>query len=144
MRPSEYLDALRERLKLPSDYALQPVLAVGKSAISRYRHNADTFGEPVALRVAELLQLDPARVLADMAAERAGSDAARSAWRRLAATVGAAMLAIFAAVPQDGLARPINGLGVDFSRSAECAFSAVARIVRRLALSLKLGTLSAV
>jgi hypothetical protein len=70
MKPSEYLDALRDELHLPSDYALIKELGVSKGAISNYRNNKTHFDDAVCRRVAELLGKHPGLVMIDMARER--------------------------------------------------------------------------
>lgn len=109
MRTNEYLDAVRERLNLGSDYRLAKVLGVRTQAVSNYRHGRSGMADDVAVKVAELLQLDPARVLADMAAERSSSEEVRAIWSRVAATLSIAALAVFASVPGDAKAANLKG-----------------------------------
>lgn len=109
MRTNEYLDAVRERLNLSSDYRLAKVLGVHTTAITNYRHGRSRLADHVAVKVAELLQLDPARVLADMAAERSTSEEVKAIWSRVAATLSVAALAISASVPGDAKAANLKG-----------------------------------
>lgn len=111
MTTADYLDAVKSRLLLPSDYALQNVIGASRQQISRYRTGKDYLGDDVALRVAEILDVPPGRVLADVAAERAKSDAVREVWRRLSAVAaGGACAVILTAAPGDGNALPISRL----------------------------------
>jgi hypothetical protein len=80
MKPSEYLDALRVKLNLPSDYALQKPLGVTKAAISKYRNNRTHFDDTVCRRVAELLGKHHGLVMLDMAKERARTPEDQAAW----------------------------------------------------------------
>lgn len=80
MRTAEYLDLVRATLHLPSDYALQKPLGITKSQLSKYRTGADSLSDGIALRVAEICQLDAVRVLLDMHMERAKSPEIRAAW----------------------------------------------------------------
>jgi hypothetical protein len=48
----------------------------------------------MAIRVAELLELDPGYVLACMAAERAQRPVVREAWERLAASLAVLVMAV--------------------------------------------------
>jgi hypothetical protein len=80
MKPSEYLDALRQSLKLPSDYALQKPLGLSKSAISNYRRDKDFFSDEVAIRVAEALEMDAGLVVLDMHRERAKTPTEQRLW----------------------------------------------------------------
>jgi plasmid maintenance system antidote protein VapI len=81
---TELLDAVKTRYAIPSDNALAPRLGITRSMVSRYRNKGEAFGDETALRVAELLDLDPGYVLAVMHSERASNEAARTAWAKLA------------------------------------------------------------
>ena len=81
---NDFLDAVKARYGLPSDYALAAKVGLTRSGISGYRHGRSKLGEEAALKVAHLLELDEGYVLACMEAERAHSEAAKSAWERLA------------------------------------------------------------
>jgi hypothetical protein len=95
---SQYLDALKERLNVTSDYALAKHLGIRQSTISSYRHRGSHFGEDLSIRVAEILEIDPGEVLAAMAAERTKCPAARKAWARLSDSLMAGLLACFIGV----------------------------------------------
>ncbi len=84
MKTPEYLDLLREKLHLPSDYSLQKPLEVSKTAVSNYRNGKEFFSDVVAMRVAELLEIDAARVLLDAHIERSKTPEIRAAWMGLA------------------------------------------------------------
>ncbi len=85
MKTADYLDALKARLSLSSDYALAKRLDTSTAAVSNYRRGKRTFDALMAYRVAELLDLDPMRVLADMEAERATRPEVRQVWADIAA-----------------------------------------------------------
>lgn len=76
----DYLDAVKTRLNLPSDYAAAKALGVTRSAVSRYRNGVGVFDEIVAIRVAELLQIEPIEVIAACKAESAPDEHIRSVW----------------------------------------------------------------
>lgn len=76
----EFLDAIKARYNLPSDYALAPYLGVTRSSVSRLRNKQDFLGDSTALRVAELLDLDPGVVAAAAHAERARQPAEKAMW----------------------------------------------------------------
>lgn len=98
MRTVEYLDALKARYALPSDYALAPLLGITRSRMSRYRGGKDFLGDSTAIRVAELLEMSPQKVLADMYAERTKDPAVRRVWQQIARASQAAGMAVFAGV----------------------------------------------
>ncbi len=76
----EYLDALKARLDLPSDYAAAKALNVTRAAVSRYRNGQSVFDEPTAVRVAEYLDLDPLEVISACKAESAADAHMRAVW----------------------------------------------------------------
>lgn len=80
MNTTEYLDAVRAKLSLPSDYALQKPLGVTKQLISKYRTGAEVLSDAMAIRVAEILGIDAARVLLDAHIERSKTPEVRAAW----------------------------------------------------------------
>jgi plasmid maintenance system antidote protein VapI len=85
----EFLDAIKARHSVPSDYALAKFLGVSRQAVGHYRNTRDYLGPDVAVRVAKLLDLDPAYVLICTQAERERSESARPVWQGLAARLEA-------------------------------------------------------
>jgi hypothetical protein len=59
---------------------------VSQTTFSRWHNGDDHPSEEKAVQLAELLQLDPAFVLAVIRADKAKNEAARAAWSRIAAT----------------------------------------------------------
>jgi predicted transcriptional regulator len=80
---AEYLDAVKAKLELPSDYALAKYWGVSKQDISEYRAGKRTLGEDRAIAVAEILGIDPAEPLIASHAERAKSTQAKEVWTSL-------------------------------------------------------------
>ena len=68
-----------------TDYRLAKLLSITTTAISRYQNHGGTFGDDIALRVAELLGEKPLHVLACMNAERARNEAVKKVWQSAAA-----------------------------------------------------------
>ncbi|MFZ4756692.1 MAG: DUF3693 domain-containing protein [Burkholderiaceae bacterium] len=99
--PAEFLDLLRERLNLPSDYAVARLLGVTPQHVSRWRSGRGGFSDEQAARVAELLGIEAGYVLARLYEERSTSEAARVAWRDLAGKLApvAASLALLLLAP---------------------------------------------
>lgn len=85
MKTVEYMDEIMRRKRIPSDYALAKVLGVTKQTVSRYRLGLSQFDDAVALRVAELMSVNPGLVLIDMHAERTKNDEVRSVWEKVSA-----------------------------------------------------------
>lgn len=78
----EYLDAIKARLNLPSDYAVAKALHLTRAAVSKQRLGHNVFDDTTALRVAEILDVDPMEVIAAANAERARDDETRRLWER--------------------------------------------------------------
>ncbi|RQQ65558.1 DUF3693 domain-containing protein [Burkholderia stagnalis] len=95
----QYLDALKKRYDLPSDYAAAKVLGVTRAAVSRYRNGLSVFDEATAIRTADLLDLDPLEVIAACKAESATDARARRVWENAwGKATGAAVTAAVAVV----------------------------------------------
>lgn len=97
---AEFLDLLKERHGLKSDYAVAKFMGWSTSQISNYRHRG-SFNDTVALDVAESLKLPAGYVLACVAAERTRDPLLKSAWERVAERlkgVAAALLVGFVVV----------------------------------------------
>lgn len=92
MKTTEYCAALKRRWKISSDYELAKRLGVSKQAISNYVNGQRAFDVTTAARVAEILELEPLRVIADMELERGSSP---ELWKRLrdAAAIAGVMVA---------------------------------------------------
>jgi len=72
----EYLDAIKARHNWTSDYRIAKELEISLSLMSKYRNGKSTFGDEICLKVAKLLNINPAQVLIDIAAERTKSSKA--------------------------------------------------------------------
>jgi transcriptional regulator with XRE-family HTH domain len=77
---TEYLDEAKARLNLPSDYALAKAIGATRQAISNYRNGKTAFDDTTALKVAELLEVDPAIVVSAAHAERARKPEEKAVW----------------------------------------------------------------
>lgn len=81
MKPAEYLDAVKARLNLKSDYALAKALEVPNGNIAGIRHGARFIPLEMAFRIAITLELDPAQVVADLEEQREKNAKRRGFWR---------------------------------------------------------------
>lgn len=84
----EFLDAVKDRNSLTSDYALSNLLGITRSAVSALRNKKDFMGDSTAIRVAELLDLHPGYVMACCHAERAKKAEEKAAWASVIETLG--------------------------------------------------------
>ena len=100
----DYLEELKTKRNLPSDYAISKLLGVSHTRVSNYRVGRSHFDDEMALKVAELLEIDPAEVLAAMQAERTKCPQAKEVWKRLSESLAASVLVglftVFAPVEQ--------------------------------------------
>lgn len=70
MTPSEYLDASKAALQIESDYALAKKWEVSRFDISEVRRGKQPMTPYYCARVAEALNLEPMRVLADVESQQ--------------------------------------------------------------------------
>lgn len=80
----DFLQAVKARHCVRSDYALAPLLGVTRASVSRLQNGKDFLGDSTAITVGKLLQIDPAFVVACAHAERAKETAEKSLWQGLA------------------------------------------------------------
>lgn len=90
MKTIDYLELIkktyRQNDKPLSDNKLSQLLNIGRSAIHGYRNHNKTFSDNVAIKVSELLQIDPRIVLTDMnieRSERANHDESVTIWKSI-------------------------------------------------------------
>jgi len=81
---ADFLDLLRVELQLDSDGQLAKYFGVKRQMISRYRTNAGSFDDLLSLRVAEILDLDGAYVMACMHYQREERPTVKNAWKHTA------------------------------------------------------------
>lgn len=76
----QWLDAVKIKLDLPSDYAAAKALCVTRSTVSAYRNGKSVFDEKTCIRAAEILGVDPFEVIASAHAESSRDDRTRGIW----------------------------------------------------------------
>ena len=84
MTTIQLLDKLKKAYDIPSDYAVAKFLGVKQQTVSHWRRGRSAFDDEIALKVADLLELDRGQVLAWMHAERCKNPDARRAFLKLA------------------------------------------------------------
>lgn len=84
MTTNEYLDLVQESLIIESDYALAKALGVTRGAIYNYRNGLSTMNPKVAIKIAIVLNLHPAMLLAHASAERADTPEEAAIWDEVA------------------------------------------------------------
>ena len=101
MTPYELIVMYREKLRLPSDYAAAKRLGLSRAAISTIKSGTG-FSNETAWKIAEVIEMDPAEVIAicELARAERSDDAERVAmWKRRFQAVthtSAAVLALIA------------------------------------------------
>ena len=98
MKATDYLRAAKARTGKDSDYALAQALQVTRQQVSKWQRGIDVPAPLVAYRLAALLQLDPAAVVADIEAERAeraGKTDQVQAWREFSEKLSATAAVLF-------------------------------------------------
>ena len=86
MQTLDYLDAVKTKLGLESDYALAKYMSWSTSQMSHYRLKRRALDDFQAARVAEVLERDPLELIAVANAERAKDEGEKDYWLALAET----------------------------------------------------------
>jgi hypothetical protein len=109
---ADFLDAMRAKLDLPSDGKLGVYLGIQRQHMSWYRTMKGTFDEQLCLKIADILETDPAYVIASMMHQREKNEAVKKVWERIAnLSIGvAASLLVFALLPIEYL--PNGDVGI--------------------------------
>ena len=122
----EFLDALKIKLGVSSDYALAAKLGITRAAVSGYRTGRDCFGDEMAVTVGELLGINPAFVMACAHAERAKAGKVKNYWIAAAERMAAA---VFLAVCIGLFIQPQQAYAQGFSTAAymqtDCTLCAI-------------------
>lgn len=96
MKPYEWMKKIYEKHELTSDYQIAKILQVRPSKVSMYKAESVKYMDTdMCMKVAELLEIDPIKVLTDQAAEKSTKEEFRIKWERLSQAVvlgGAAIL----------------------------------------------------
>lgn len=80
----EYIAKIKKHCGVKSDYAVAHLLGVGRSSMSHYKKGVSMFDDYTAAKAAELLNIDPLTVIADINADRAKRDGERKFWQNIA------------------------------------------------------------
>jgi len=83
----QWLAEVKRQHQIESDYALAKLLGVTRQAVSGLVNGHSAMDTYTAAKVAELVNVDPMKVIASAEAERARNDEKRTFWRKLAACV---------------------------------------------------------
>lgn len=115
----EFIAAVKAKHGIESDYAAAKLLGVTRTTLSHYRNGKGLLGDDAALKVAELLEIEPGYVLACIAAERSKNERVKAAWawwadhKALAAALAVLVILPTSTLPQwDGFNLAFAGLAL--------------------------------
>lgn len=138
MNSVDMLDAIKNKY-LCTDYRAAKLLGISTQAVSNIRCDRKTFGDETALKAAQLLDMNPAFLLACLQAERADRGehpALAGAWRRAAASIStAAVFALFFSVLAPSPAHAAGSSASDsvyYVKHHKHLFRMLFRVFRRL------------
>jgi transcriptional regulator with XRE-family HTH domain len=89
---NEFLDAVKQRHGVTSDYALAKLLGVRHTTISNYRTMRSRLDDQMAIKVARLLDMPPEAVMVAAHGERAKLPEERELWEKLWQKVAAVLI----------------------------------------------------
>lgn len=95
MDMSKVIDRAQEKLGVSSDYELAKKLDMPKQRISAYRKGEEKPNAYACARLAEVLDVDPMALLAQVEADTEKNEARRNYWRALLKRIGAEVTASF-------------------------------------------------
>lgn len=87
-RTSDFIERLRVKNGGCTDYRISRILETTQSAIIRWK-NGTTMNDEYAIKTAKKLEIDPAYVLACVAAERSQNVESKEHWERIASKFAA-------------------------------------------------------
>lgn len=103
----EFFDAVKVKHHLPSDYALANALGVSRQTISQYRHGRiKGMDAATAVKVADLLEMDPMLIIAVAERERAHGAGERELWEKLVRKLGGLAACLVAGIGLAGAPAP--------------------------------------
>lgn len=143
MRTVDYMDAVKSRLHLSSDYKLAQALNARQQNVSAWRVGKTTIGDDLAPRIAELLDMPTEKVLADLHAERERNPALVPVWRAIAAQFArvacmlAGLLALNITLAPESKASESLAAPHSSAKYKSPIFAAVRRICMLIALACK-------
>lgn len=78
---NDYLDLMKKKYDIKSDYALAKFLGISKQRITTYRQGRASFNTEFSIIVAKFLGLDPMEIIAAMQAAREKDNLAITFWK---------------------------------------------------------------
>lgn len=100
---NEFLDAVKAKTGAGSDYKLANILEVTRGGISSYRTGRTCLDDETCLKVASILEIDPAMVFAAIYAERSKNADAKAVWKSLFEKLGGVAASLLIATTLGGM-----------------------------------------
>jgi len=135
----ELLDAAKEAMGVTSDYAIAQELGIGRARVSEYRKGSYSPEAYVVLRLAQIAGEDPAKAIADVAAERE-KHPDRKRWlenfRNAACWVGMAIATFLFSPVENTQAASMSyeksGAGIQIIAVLDAVATSVRRVLRHI------------
>jgi DNA-binding XRE family transcriptional regulator len=83
MKTTEYLDAVKTRLEISSDYGLAKVLGIARESVNAFRNGRSAMGIETCMKVGEILDVDGHAIYAQGQIERAKKPEIRDFWQKV-------------------------------------------------------------
>jgi plasmid maintenance system antidote protein VapI len=98
MKTADYIQLLKDKKGLASNYAVAKYMKLSTSTLTNYATGKTCFSDDIAIRFADELDINAGVVLADMHAEREHDPKIHNAWVQIARTLQQATAAVFMVV----------------------------------------------
>ena len=108
MDMAKVIDEAKEKLGVESDYSLAKRLEIPNPRISEYRSGKARPDAYACARLAEILEMDPFELLAQVEAETEKNETRRTYWKKVAERMAAGTVAVFFVAGLPGEVRATN------------------------------------
>lgn len=98
MNTIDYLEAVKKRLQITSDYRLSKDLKIPQTTVSNWRNGKRQLDDENAIKFAQILEMPPGVILADMHAERATDTITKNTWSKIAKQLQAIAVTVLLSV----------------------------------------------
>ena len=76
-----YVQEIESRYRTKNGKEIADLLGVAEMSVSRYRNQQKGFADDVAIKAAQLLNIDPKKIVAELQEERATTPETKALWR---------------------------------------------------------------
>ena len=82
MKPSEWLDKIKDKEHLTSDYQLAKLIGIKGNGLANLRKRDNGMDNYTAIRIAEILEINKIEVIIDMELQKAKTKEKQDFWRK--------------------------------------------------------------